>query len=345
MTTLVTGGTGLVGLNVVRMLAARGERVRLLVRPAKKPRLGLADLAVEQAPGDVTDEASVRAAMRGVKRVYHIAALTYQGPWKSVRRQLEAVNVRGTEIVARAALEANVERLVYTSSTVAVAGGLPEAPATEESVWDLDGLAPYYDTKREAELVMLSFVKQGLPAVVVNPGYMLGPWDVKPTSGTMLIEAAKQPYGIPLYPTGGGNSFTDVEDVARGHLLAMERGRVGERYVLAGHNLRYRDFFTLVNRSLGKPPPRLAFPRGLSAVLGPLFDGIGYFIPERMDNYNSSVMRSGHVGLCASSAKAVDELGYAISPLEGAIEKALAWFREYGYLKSSVNRHSSVAGH
>jgi dihydroflavonol-4-reductase len=332
MTTLVTGGTGLVGLNVVRMLAARGEDVRLLVRPSAKPRLGLDDLAVAQAPGDISDEASVRAAMRGVKRVYHIAALTYQGPWQSVRTQLERVNVGGTAIVARAALAAGVERLVYTSSTVAVASGLPESPATEESAWDLGGLAPYYDTKRAAELVMLDYVKQGLPAVIVNPGYMLGAWDVKPTSGTMLIEAARSPLGIPLYPTRGGNSFTDVEDVARGHLLAMEKGRVGERYVLAGHNLRYRAFFTLVNRMLGKPPARLAFPRGVSAVLGPLFDGIGHFIPERMDNYNSSVMRSGHVGLCASSGKAVRELGYAISPLEGAIEKALAWFRAQRYL-------------
>lgn len=333
MTTLVTGGTGLVGLNVVRMLAARGEDVRLLVRPSAKPRLGLDDLKVAQAPGDISDEASVRAAMRGVKRVYHIAALTYQGPWKSVREQLERVNVGGTEIVARAALEAGVERLVYTSSTVAVASGLPERPATEESAWDLGGLGPYYDTKRAAELVMLDYVKRGLPAVIVNPGYMLGAWDVKPTSGTMLIEAARSPAGIPLYPTRGGNSITDVEDVARGHLAAMEKGRVGERYVLAGHNLRYKDFFTLVNRALGKPPARLPFPRGVSAVLGPVFDAVGYFMPERMDNYNSSVMRSGHVGLCASSEKAVRELGYSISPLEGAIEKALAWFRAHGYLR------------
>ncbi len=328
---LVTGGTGLLGLNIVRQLATAGERVRVLVRPSAQPRLGLEDIEVEQAPGDVTDAESVRRAMQGVRQVYHVAALTWQGPWQSVRRQMEAVNVGGTEIVARAALEAGVERLVHTSSTVAIGHGTLEQPATEESAWNFEGFGPYYDTKHEAEAVIHRFIGEGLDAVIVNPGYMLGPWDIKPTSGTMLLEAARTPFGIPFY-TGGGNNLCDVEDVAEGHRLAMEKGVAGRRYILANENLPYREIFTLVNRAVGKPPPRLRMPKTLLLGVAPLLDAVGYFMPERMDKYNSSTVRAGETGLYVSPERAVRELGLKSTPVEQSLEKAVRWFRDHGYL-------------
>lgn len=335
MKILVTGGTGLVGLNLVRRLAAAGNDVRVLVRPSKRPRLGLDDVAVERVAGDVTDEASVRAAVAGVEAVFHVAALTWQGPWAKVRRQMEAVNVGGTEIVCRAAKEAGVRRLVHTSSTVAVGHGTVEQPCDEASPWNLQGLGPYYDTKRNAEAVVDRFVAEGLDAVIVNPGYMFGPWDVKPTSGTMILEAARSPLGIPIY-TAGGNSFCDVEAVADGHIAALAKGRTGERYILAGHNLPYREAFALINEVLGKPAPKLPVPAALGPVLGPVLDGVGYFAQERFDNFNSSTLRSGAIGLYADSGKAVRELGYELRPLRDAILRAKAWFEAHGYLKPSA---------
>lgn len=332
MVTLVTGGTGLLGLNVVRKLAARGEKVRLLVRPSKKPRLGLDGLDLEIAPGDITDRESVQKAMKGASKVYHLAALTWQGPWQSVRKQLEEVNVGGTNTVCEEARRAGIERMVYCSSTVAVGKGTLEEPVTETSQWNLHGYGPYYDTKRAAEELVHRFIEKGLPAVITNPGFMLGPWDVKPTSGTIITEAARMPYGVPMYTKGGGNNICDVEDVAEGHLLAMEKGRIGERYILANENLSYKDIFTLANAVCGKKPPGVGIPIWVFAPVMPILDAIGYFFPDAMDNYNSSTIRSGGMGLYASPQKAIRELGLNTTPPRKSMEKALRWFKEHGYV-------------
>lgn len=334
MVTLVTGGTGLLGLNVVRQLAARGENLRLLVRPSKKPRLGLADLKIEIAPGDVTDAESVNRAMQGVTKVYHLAALTWQGPWQSVRKQLEQVNIGGTQNVCDAAMREGIERMVYCSSTVAVGKGTLENPVTEDSTWNLQGYGPYYDTKRAAEELVHRLVVKGLPAVITNPGFMLGPWDIKPTSGTIVLEAARRRTGVPLYTIGGGNNICDVEDVAKGHLLAMEKGRIGERYILGNENLTYKQIFTLANAVCGKNPPRIGIPVWALAPVGPVLDAVGYFFPDQLDNFNSAVIKSGGMGLYANSQKAIRELGLSTTPPRKSMEKVLHWFKEHGYVKA-----------
>ena len=181
----VTGGTGFLGVNLIRSLAADGHRIRALVRPTSK-RLGLDLENVEFVQGDVTDLDSVRRGMDGCDQVYHVAGWVQFTPWgmKTARR----VNVEGTENVCRTALEIGVGRVVHTSSIAAVGHGPIDAPANEETVWNLGHLrVPYYETKHEAEVVVQRYVRQGLDAVIVNPGYIVGPYDSKPTGGRLLI--------------------------------------------------------------------------------------------------------------------------------------------------------------
>ncbi|MBI3724111.1 SDR family oxidoreductase, partial [bacterium] len=339
MTTLVTGATGLVGLNLVRKLVSQGERVRIFARPSKHPRLGLDDLDVEHAAGDVTDQESIEKAMKGVARVYHVAGNTSQGPWRSVRRRLEEVNVGGTENVCAAARKAGVERLVHTSSIAAIGYGPRENPATEETVWNFGRLGgPYYDTKRAAEHVVSKHVEAGLDAVIVNPGYMFGPWDVKPTSGFPVLMAAQRKRGIPLYPTGGGINVLDVEDAAQGHILAMQKGKRGERYILGNENLTWREVFTLANEVSGKPPPWLPVNLFVAYPFGLLLNVIGRFAPHTFDNYNTLTLRAGATGHYVSAKKALTELGLPVTPVKKSMEKALEWFRSHDYFQLPQRR-------
>ncbi|HZU97930.1 MAG TPA: NAD-dependent epimerase/dehydratase family protein [Planctomycetota bacterium] len=333
MTTLVTGATGFVGINLVRRLVAKGEKVRIFARPSPMPRKGLEGLDVEQAAGDVTDAESVAAAMKGVRRVYHVAGLTSQGPWNSVRRRLKAVNVGGTDNVCEAARKEGVERLVHCSSVAAIGFGPLEKPATESQTWNLGRLAsPYYDTKRDAEFVVQKHVEQGLDAVIVNPSLMIGPYDVKPTSSEVVLRAARMKKGIFFYPKQGGMNALDVEDAVFGHIAAMEKGKKGERYILGNENLTWRGLFTLANEVCGKPAPWLPLsllPTYPVALVG---NALGFFAPERFDSFNTAILRAGLVQHYVSPEKARRELGLPATPLKDAMKKALVWFQENGYL-------------
>ncbi len=327
MTTLVTGATGLVGLNVVNQLAKRGEKIRVLARPTSNGIEFAKKLGAEVASGDVTDFASVKRAMAGARRVYHVAGVV-GGKWQE--KQMWAVNVRGTENVCKAALEANVEGFVHTSSTAAVATGTLDKPANEETPYDLDAVkSPYHTTKHRGEEIVLEFAKKGLPAKVVNPSTMFGPWDVKPTSGLMVVMAAKT--GIPFYPTGS-NNFIDVEDAALGHLLAMEKGRVGQRYILGNQNMAWKDFLTLVAGVAGKKPPK-------SKLLKPVALGVAYLLAPvsrrskgAMAWLDPATIRGSFAHHCVDPSKARRELGLPQSPVRGAVEKSYNWLKEHGYL-------------
>ncbi len=341
MPILITGGTGFLGVNLVRLLTSRGERVRLLVRE-RSGRLGLESDLIEFRRGDVTDAASIADAMRGCDQVYHLAGWVRLTPWGF--KEAYRINVEGTANVCRAALSQGVRRLVHTSSIATIGCGTLDAPADETTGKGVNPTAkamghpppdpfsaPYYRTKCEAERVVLSHVNQGLDAVIVNPTYVVGPWDVKPTAGRMVIQVATGRQRV--YPRRGGINFVDARQAALGHVLAMKRGRAGERYILGGENLTYRAFFERVATIAGVPPPRwgigyhtLALPAAMGSLAGRVF-------AKTFRDKNLCVLRSGFVEHFVTQDKARRELGIESIPIDDAIRAALAWFVEYGYIK------------
>jgi dihydroflavonol-4-reductase len=331
MPIFVTGGTGFLGVNLVRHLVSQGHRIRMLVR-GQPNRLGLESDLIEFAGGDVTDGQSVLNAMRGCDQAYHLAAWVQITPWgmASARR----INVEGTRNVCAAALRLGVRRLVHTSSIATIAAGTLERPADETTPWNLKGLdIPYYITKRESEQVVLDFVCQGLDAVIVNPSYLVGPWDVRLGGGRMVLQVATR--RVHVVSTHGGVNFVDVREAAAGHVLAMERGRTGERYFLGGENLSYRAFFSQVAATAGVPAPRLALPYGVLypfAVAGTVLER---WMPTQFRDFNLSILRSGFLEHYATSRKACTELGYNEVKVERAIRDALDWFAGHGYMRRS----------
>ncbi len=337
MPIFVTGGTGFLGINLVRLLVDRGQRVRLLVRP-HSTRLGLDSDLIEFVPGDVTDAESVLAAMRGCDEGYHLAAWVQISPWglKSARR----VNVEGTRNVCSVALKLGIRRMVHTSSVATIATGTLQHAADERGAWNLEHCRiPYYQTKKEAERVVLEHVKQGLDAVIVNPTYLVGPWDVKPGAGRLLIQAARR--RLRFYPPRGGINYVDVRQAAAGHLLAIERGRTGERYILGGENLSFRAFLNRVTAAARVAAPRFALPYAITFPFAAAGSVAGRVFPRLFRDVNLSVLRSAFLEHYVTSEKACSELGYDLMPIDRAIEDAIAWFVEHGYMKLNPDSESS----
>lgn len=328
MKILVTGSTGLVGVNLVRRLMTEGHQVRILIR-AKSNTSPFKGLSLECVTGDIADIKSVKRAADGCEVVFHLAGFVNMSPF--VRVQAERVNVKGTENVLAACCETKVRRLVHTSSIAAIGYGSNEKPATEESDWNFADLhSPYCDTKREGERCVLESVRQGrIDAVVVNPGYILGPWDMKPSSGRLMLLIAK--YRIPVYPTGG-ISVVHVEDVVEGHIRALQRGQSGERYILAGENLSYRELMGLMAKQVGVSPPRIPLWSAVATPLGWFGDIMGRVWPRTFDDVNTLGIQIGAIGHYVSFEKARRELGYNPRPAQEAVHDAYRWFREHDYL-------------
>ena len=335
---LVTGATGLAGGNLVRALAERGRRVRILVRPASNL-LALRDLPeVERAEGDILDRGSLARAMREVTGVFHCAAMVSM--WVPSPERMWETNVTGTRNVLEAAVEAGVRRVVHMSTVDAIGFGTAEGwgtrskPSHEGVPYANDRLGiPYMQTKHAAQELALETAGAGqVEVVVVNPTYMIGPFDVKPSSGRMILQVARG--RVPGYPSGG-NNFVDVRDVAAGTMAAMERGRSGELYILGNENLSYREAFTRIARVLDAPPPRFRIPRtlalaagGLGTAYGRLFGWAG----ARPEQVNLATARMGFVEHYFDGSKAVRELGMPRTPFETAVRDAHRWFADNGYL-------------
>lgn len=325
---LVTGATGLVGNNLVRKLVADGRTVRVLVRPTANTRY-LADLPVEMAAGDVTDLASLQRACRGVENVYHCAAVV--SIWEGMAKQMWAVNVGGTKNVLAAAKGAAVRRLIHCSSVDAI--GLPEGdqPSTEETPWNWErlGLANgYARSKYEAQRLVLAAAGRELDAVVVNPTYMFGAYDSRPSSGRMILEINKLKV---IGYSSGGNNFVDVEDVAVGMMSAAESGRCGECYILGNVNLTYREMFGCIAELLGRGGRQIPLPYPLARVGGWFGDVAGWW-SGREPAINTTSVKMGYVNHYYDPAKAIRELDMPQTPIEQAIERAIAWFRQVGML-------------
>jgi len=321
MLTLVTGATGLLGNNVVRLLLERGESVRVLAREGSDRR-PLEALDVEPVQGDVRDQESMRQACRDVSRVVHAAAEVHIG-WSGLKRQ-RAINVEGTRNVAVAAREAGA-RMVHVSTVDTMGYGTRAKPADENTPQGGHVACPYVVTKREAEKAVMEQVDLGLDAVVVNPAYMLGPWDWKPSSGRMLLAVAR---GRGLLAPPGGNDFCDVRDVAAGILAAAERGERGQRYILGGEPLSYLEAWRMFADVSGARPPRRVVGRRLLRVAG-IIGGLWGRITRHEPDINTAATAMSMMEHHFHSDRAAAELGYSPRPAREAAEAAWDWFRRF----------------
>jgi dihydroflavonol-4-reductase len=329
MKILVTGATGFIGSAVVhRLLAAEaGHEVRALVR-STSDRSYIADLPVEIFLGDLTDPPSLERAVRGCGAVFHVAA-DYR-LWVREPAVMYAANVQGTENVMRAALHAGVERVVYTSSVATVKPAENGTPADEESLASLDDMVgPYKRSKFLAETRVREMVQcEGLPAVIVNPSTPVGPRDVRTPTGKMILRAAAG--RMPAYVNTGLN-FVHVDDVAAGHLLAFERGAVGERYILGGENMTLRQMLESLCEITRIPAPRLRLPLGLVLPFAYLTEAWTRMTggPEPLLTVDGVRMAGKHMFF--SHLKAVRELGYKPRPVREAFRDAVAWLHAGNY--------------
>jgi dihydroflavonol-4-reductase len=315
--TLVTGGTGFLGSHLTRLLVERGDEVRALVRGTADVTV-FAGLDVATARGNVLDRRAVRRALSGVDRVFHAAGTTNL---RLSREQTFALTVEGTRIVLEEALRAGVERVVHTSSLAAVGPARKGAVATESNVWDAARhRIPYVDAKHAAEGVALALAGRGLPVVIVNPATLLGPGD-RGGSSTVLVRRFMRRQ-IPAYVDGTLN-VVGVADVARGHLLADERGVPGQRYILGNRNFTMDRLFADLARLSGIDPPAVKLPARVALALaegGQWVAGGAMPSPEEV--------RIVSLNWACSSAKAKRELGWRTSPHEDCLEETIAWYRE-----------------
>ncbi len=333
---MLTGATGFVGAAVLRALLAKGVRVRALVRPASDTR-NLDGLDVERVAGDLGDPASLARAVAGCRALYHVAA-DYR-LWVPEPASIYRANVDGTANLMKAALDAGVERIVYTSS-VATLGlhddGSPADEATPSSLATMIG--HYKRSKFLAEEAVRALVRaRGLPAVIVNPSTPIGPRDVKPTpTGRMILDAAAGK--MPAYVDTGLN-VVHVDDVADGHLLAFERGVAGERYILGGADMSLRDILVEVARVTGRKPPSVRLPHNLVLPIAYLSEAWTRLRGKGEPLATVDGVRMSKKLMYFSSAKAERALGYRHRPAAEAIRDAVQWFRESGYLARGGGEH------
>jgi dihydroflavonol-4-reductase len=329
MTTLVTGATGFVGSAVVRALVGRGEPVRAMVRRSSS--LGLLEgLPVEIVTGDLDEPSTCRAALEGCDALFHVAA-DYR-LWVPQPDAMYRTNVEGTRHLLLAAAAARVARIVYTSS-VATLGLRPDhLPADETTPVTLAAMIGHYKrSKFLAEQAVRDMAAEtGLPVVIVNPAAPVGPGDARPTpTGRVVLEAARG--RIPAYVDTGLN-LVHVDDVAEGQLLAFERGRVGERYILGGENLPLSQMLALIADIMGRRPPRLRLPT--SAVLPVAFvaEAVARVAGGREPLITADGVRMARKPMYFTSAKAERELGYRSRPAVEGLRDAIAWYRSHGCL-------------
>ena len=325
--TLVTGATGFVGSAVARVLLARGHRLRLLARPGGDRR-NIAALDAEIVEGDLASHASLKAATAGCRYVLHVAA-DYR-LWVPDPDVMNRINVAGSRALLMAAQAAGVERVVYCSSVAAlglIGDGTVADETTPVAVDKIIGT--YKRSKYEAEQAVLELVRQhGVPVVIVNPSTPIGPRDVKPTpTGKMIADAASG--RMPAYVETGLN-IVHVDDVAEGHALALEHGRIGERYILGGDDMSLRDIFSEISRLVGRAPPSIRLSPDLLTPLA-----IACEWAARATGWNPLVTRDtlamARKKMFFSSAKARAELAYRPRPAIEAIADAVTWFRSSDY--------------
>jgi dihydroflavonol-4-reductase len=329
MTTLVTGATGFIGSHLTRLLVEQGSRVRALVRPTShlEAIAGLPGNSVEIVRGDLRDTASVAAAVRGVDRVFHVAA-DYR-LWASNPREIYDSNVIGTRNLLEACRASRVERVVYTSSVATIAVPRGGVLPNESTRAELDEMIGHYKrSKLLAEREVLAAAEAGLPVVVVNPTTPVGPGDWKPTpTGRMIVDFLR---GRMFGYVDTGLNLVPVEDVAAGHLLAAERGQTGERYILGGSNKHLKEIFEALASITGRRAPRLRIPHAVALAFAH-----GSELVARLRRTEPTVpvdsVRMARHKMFVDGSKAQRELCFAAGSVDAALERAVRWYVEKGY--------------
>jgi dihydroflavonol-4-reductase len=316
--TLVTGASGFIGSHLARALAGRGDDLRLLVRRGSSLD-HLADLDFERVTGDITDRRAVRRAMKGAERVFHVAGSTSMH--RSQRERVFEVNVTGTHNLVEEAMRAEVEQVVHTSSASAVGPARPGGTADEGQPFTAGHLGiAYVNSKHEAEMEAMRAAARGLKLIVVNPTFVLGPDDPSGTSNALVKRVMLRQ--IPFYVDGGLN-IVDVRDVARGHLLAARKGKVGERYILGGRNFTLGRLFADIGRISGVPPPPVKVSPQLTNLAVAVARRVGFPVPVSEDE-----LRSAEQWWTYRSTKARKELGFKPRPHEETLEDTVRWLAE-----------------
>jgi len=332
MKVLLTGATGFLGANLARALIARGDEVHCVIR---KPNLCIEGLDVHTHTIPLLDHpaevARLSKVMQGCSVVYHLAGMFDPSPGGEER--MVNLHVYGTRALLRAAEKAKVERFLYCSSSITVAFGSKTNPGTEEQFFDAvaaygssGALFTYYRSKIQAEQLVKGW--KSLDTVIVNPDYIIGPYDVKPTSGQLILSMTKR--WLPVYPQGG-KCFLGAEDCAQGHIAAVQYGRSGERYLLGGHNLHYRDFMNEVAKVVGCRPPKFPLPKkiiGMVGAIGAFANGID---PHRFAGLEPHVLRAMQEERYRDPKKMITELKITPQPISKAIQEAYTWFGQHGY--------------
>ena len=329
MKTFITGATGFLGSALARELIDKGEQVVALARPTSDLS-NLEGLDIEIVTGDLKDEASLKAAMAGCDRAYHAAAEYVL--WSKNPHELYAINVDGTRNLIRAARAAGVERVVYTSTVGALGNagdGRPGTEATPVRVSDMVG--DYKISKFMAEEVALSYAKDGYPVIIVNPSTPVGPRDIKPTpTGKMILDFLNGKMAAYL---DTGLNLIDVRDAAAGHILAMEKGLPGEKYILGCRNMTLKEIFDTLASITGIPAPKVRLPYGFVLPIALLSTAVSDYVTKKPPLAPVNAVRMAKKKMFFDSAKAVRELGLPQTPVEGALKEAVEWFRQAGYCK------------
>jgi dihydroflavonol-4-reductase len=335
MTTLVTGATGFVGSHVARQLVSAGQSVRALVRRGSNLD-ALGGLHLECFQGDLRDASSLERAMHGVRRVFHVAA-DYR-LWTPRPEEIYRNNVEGTRTLLAAAQRAGVERIVYTSTVATIAvprhGRLPN----EDTHATLDEMIGHYKrSKFLAEEVAIEAAANGVPVVIVNPTAPVGAWDWKPTpTGRIILDFLKG--RMPAYVDTGLN-VAAVEDIAAGHLLAAEKGRIGERYILGSRNMTLKQILDALAAITGRPAPRVRLPHAVALAAGYADQWFSRLTGREPQIPVEGVKMSRH-RMFVESDKAARELGYMPTSVEAALERAVRWYEQHGYLATGAGNKS-----
>ena len=328
--TLVTGATGFVGSAVARILHDRGHSLRLMVRKGSDLR-NIAELSAEIVDGDLLRPDTFESAVKGCRYVFHVAA-DYR-LWVPDPAPMMTANVEGTRLLMRAALNARVERIVYCSS-VAALGLIGDGSIADETtpIREHAVIGVYKRSKYRAEQEVLRLIReQSLPAVIVNPSTPVGPRDIKPTpTGQMILDCAAG--RMPAYVDTGVN-IVHVDDVAIGHALALEQGKIGEKYILGGENFLLHDLFDMVSRIAHVAPPRVRLSQEVIWPVAVVSEWLSraFGVTPRVTREMLAMSRKK---MFFSSDKAKRELGYMPRPAYQAVEDAITWFRHNGFLKS-----------
>jgi len=324
----VTGATGFLGSHVARALSDEGVDLRLLVRSTSNLR-NLEGLKAETATGDLRDSASLEKAMSGCDTVFHVAA-DYR-LWVRDPGEMYRSNVEGTRAILEAVRKNGVRRVVYTSSVATVGFTSNGSPADEDSPVSLaDMIGHYKRSKFLAEQVALEAGRAGMHVLTVNPTTPVGEQDVKPTpTGRIVVDFLKRKF--PAYVETGLN-LVDVRECARGHIAALEKGKSGERYILGGEDLTLKQILDKLGQITGLPSPKVKLPYVFAFAAGVIDEAITGRILRREPRATVDTVRMGRKKMFASSGKAERELGWKIVPVDGALKRAVAWFKDNGYV-------------